>query len=147
MSSIQFCPTCNNMFYVAINMSDDNEIPTLKYYCRNCGTEDLNVTNRVVLSKVNKNERHDFSAFVNKYTKLDPTLPRISGIKCRNEACPSINTSNTESSNGQEIILMRYDDANMLYLYLCPVCDHAWKCSDTTGISNTTALGIHAIEP
>ncbi len=76
MASIPFCPNCNNMFYIAIEPSAAFDAqPTLKYYCKNCGTEDRDVSNRVVLSKTNKKGAQDFSAFVNKYTKLDPTLP------------------------------------------------------------------------
>ena len=114
MASIQFCPNCNNMYYIAIAPSATLDAqPTLIYYCKNCGTEDRNVSNRVVLSKTNKGGSQDFSAFVNKYTKLDPTLQRVSGITCANAECSTRRGRNEEehkgsdSSNGQEIILMR----------------------------------------
>jgi len=35
-----------------------------------------------------KSEKNQYAHVVNKYTKLDPTLPRISTILCPNTECP-----------------------------------------------------------
>ena len=33
----------------------------------------------------------------------------------------------TDDSLGNEIIMMRYDDKKLKYVYLCPICDTTWK--------------------
>ena len=58
----------------------------------------------------------------NKYTKMDPTLPRLNTIRCPNDRC-STNTND----EAREVIYMRYDDKNMKYMYLCCKCDFKWK--------------------
>ena len=62
---------------------------------------------------------------VHKYTKLDPTLPRVSNILCPNGDC----LTNKEDIP-REIIYIRYDDTNMKYVYLCSTCDTVWKTED-----------------
>ena len=65
------------------------------------------------------------SRIVNKYTKLDPTLPRINRIPCPNAECDT-NTKETP----REIIYIRYDDTNIKYMYLCSTCDYVWKTNE-----------------
>ena len=118
---MHFCTNCSNMYYIRINSDDTNK---LVYYCRNCGNEDkLLAIENVCVSKTQiKKTEQSFSHIINKYTKLDPTLPRINTVLCPNQDC-STNKSNTE----REIIYIRYDDTNMKYVYLCSDCDTIWK--------------------
>ncbi len=118
---MRFCKNCNNMYYIRINAENANK---LVYYCRNCGDEDDNITNEnVCVSKTQiKKTELSFNNIINKYTKLDPTLPRINNILCPNSTC----VTNTEDAP-REIIYIRYDDLNMKYVYLCSTCDHVWK--------------------
>jgi DNA-directed RNA polymerase subunit M/transcription elongation factor TFIIS len=112
------------MYYIRISADDTNK---LVYYCRNCGNEDstLNVDN-VTISKVQlKKSEQQFGHIINKYTKLDPTLPRINRILCPNPDC-STNTNGTE----REIIFIRYNDVDMKYVYLCSTCDVVWKTDE-----------------
>ena len=60
---------------------------------------------------------------INKYTKLDQTLPRVYNIPCPNKQCK---TNEKDYKNPAEIIYMRYDDANMKYTYICTTCDTKW---------------------
>jgi len=118
---MHFCSNCQNMYYIRINDNDPNK---LVYYCRQCGNEDSNITNdNICVSKlqIKKNEQ-SFTHIINKYTKLDPTLPRINTILCPNSECET-NTKNVE----REIIYIRYDDTNMKYIYLCSTCNTVWK--------------------
>jgi len=121
---MHFCTKCHNMFYVRINSDDPNK---LVYYCRNCGNEDkLLAIENVCVSKIQiKKSEQSFNHIINKYTKLDPTLPRINTILCTNVECPT-NTKGKE----REIIYIRYDDTNMKYVYLCSTCDAVWKTND-----------------
>ena len=72
---------------------------------------------------------------INKYTKLDPTLPRIYNIPCPNVQCTthSANVSSLESAANtkSEVIYMRYDDTNLKYIYICTTCDTVWKTDDS----------------
>ena len=121
---MHFCDKCDNMYYIRISDEDDNG-NNLIYYCRNCGNEDDNLTkSNICVSKtqLKKNEQK-YNHIINEYTKLDPTLPRINTIKCPNSDC----SSNNEDGTPREVIYIRYDDVNMLYIYLCANCDIVWK--------------------
>jgi DNA-directed RNA polymerase subunit RPC12/RpoP len=112
------------MYYIKIDEDNPN---SLLYYCRNCGNEDSLITeDNICVSKtqIKKGEK-SFTHFINKYTKLDPTLPRVNNILCPNKDCPT-NTKNEP----REIIYIRYDDLNVNYVYLCSTCDTTWKTED-----------------
>jgi aspartate carbamoyltransferase regulatory subunit len=112
------------MYYISISPDDSNK---LVYYCRNCGNEDstLSVEN-VTVSKVQlKKSEQEFSHIINKYTKLDPTLPRVNKILCPNSECLT-----NKEDKPREIIYIRYDEQNMKYVYLCSTCDTVWKTED-----------------
>jgi DNA-directed RNA polymerase subunit M/transcription elongation factor TFIIS len=121
---MHFCSNCSNMYYIRINEDDPN---SLVYYCRQCGNEDktIAVDNVCVSSIQLKKSERSFNHIINKYTKLDPTLPRISNILCPNSDC-STNTNDTP----REIIYIRYDDTNMKYINLCSTCDTVWNTND-----------------
>lgn len=135
---MHFCSVCANMYYISI--TPENE---LQYYCRNCGhVDDTIASENICVSKLNVKHTttpQTFSQVVNKYTKLDPTLPRINTIRCPNDECPS----NRKSASGgggaggggggerkekkSEVIYLRYDDTNLKYVYLCAKCDKVWN--------------------
>jgi len=121
---MHFCTECNNMYYISIDQNDNNK---LIYYCRNCGNTDSTLSSQnVIVSKHQlKKSEQEFSHIINKYTKLDPTLPRINNVLCPNADCPT-NKNNEE----KEIIYIRYDDTNMKYVYLCSTCDTVWKTEE-----------------
>jgi len=121
---MHFCSVCSNMYYIRINSDNTNQ---LVYYCRKCGNEDkLLAIENVCVSKTQiKKSDQTFNHIVNKYTKLDPTLPRVNTILCPNTDC----LTNTEDKE-REIIYIRYDDANMKYVYLCSECDTVWKTNE-----------------
>lgn len=127
---MHFCIKCDNMYYIRISTEDTNK---LVYYCRNCGHEDstLNVDN-VTVSKVQlKKSEQQFNHIINKYTKLDPTLPRTNRILCPNADCATnVSDGNSASPKEREIISIRYDDTNMKYVYLCSTCDTVWKTNE-----------------
>jgi len=121
---MHFCSNCKNMYYIRINENDTNK---LVYYCRQCGNEDqlLSVDNVCVSKTLLKKSEQSFSHIINKFTKLDPTLPRVNNVLCPNESC----ATNSESKE-REIIYIRYDDTNMKYVYLCSDCDTVWKTNE-----------------
>jgi DNA-directed RNA polymerase subunit M/transcription elongation factor TFIIS len=147
---MHFCTECHNMYY--IRLTDTNGIV---YYCRNCGHEDDTITidNSVVSHTSLQSGNQQYAHIVNKYTKFDPTLPRISTILCPNTECPCnrnhnatqyadratiVGTMEEEATAAtgatgaddavpREVIYMRYDDINMKYIYLCAVCSTIWN--------------------
>jgi len=127
---MHFCSKCNNMYYIRISSEDEN---VLEYYCRNCGNEDKNLTkeNICVLKEQIKKIEQKYNHIINDYTKLDPTLPRINTIKCPNSECISNKESKEKEKenkiNNREVIYIRYDDINKLYIYLCAKCDTVWN--------------------
>ena len=130
LKKMHFCSNCSNMYYISI--TPENE---LQYYCRHCGNIDNTIASEnICVSKINVKHSttpQSFSQVVNKYTKLDPTLPRIHTMRCPNDECPS----NEKASGGSvgvkkpksEIIYVRYDDTNLKYVYLCAKCDKVWN--------------------
>lgn len=119
---MHFCNKCNNMYYIRISGEDGDK---LIYYCRNCGNEDTELTkDNICVSKTQlKRNEQKYNHIINEYTKLDPTLPRINTIKCPNNEC----SSNKEKATDREVIYIRYDDINLLYIYLCAKCDTVWR--------------------
>ena len=124
---MHFCSKCGNMYYIRLSTDDETQ---LIYYCRKCGNENTTITedNVVVSKKIIVKKEQRFNHIINKYTKLDPTLPRITNIKCPNKDCNS-NKEDTDVKN--EIIYMRYDDTNMKYVYICVNCDTTWKNTES----------------
>ncbi len=123
---MKFCSNCNNMLYIRINSRDTNRI---NYYCRGCGYEDDTIQTDgvcVLKTQLRKNTQK-FNHIINRYTKFDPTLPRIYTMRCPSESC----STNVERVEHPEVIYIRYDDENMKYLYLCVACDSIWKTDDS----------------
>ena len=150
---MHFCTECGNMYYIRLTETND-----IVYYCRNCGHEDDTITiDNIVVSQTSLQSVGSNVNIVNKYTKLDPTLPRISTIQCPNSECPCNRNHNPtqyadrsaivgseekeeeeEEEAGQagqadadavprEVIYLRYDDINLKYIYLCAVCNTIWN--------------------
>ena len=111
---MRFCQVCENMFYIKVSEDGNN----LLLYCRNCENTETEVTDLCIHSS---EEYTTEETYINRFTKLDPTLPRIYKIPCPNKDCQS------NASSEPEIILLRYDNTNLKYLYLCSTCDHTWK--------------------
>ena len=123
---MKFCTKCENMYYIGINVDDPNK---LTYYCRNCKHKDdsHNEEGVCVLDTHLKHGEQKYNHIINKYTKFDPTLPRIYNVKCPNIACV---TNKEDGQKPAEVIYVRYDDDNLKYLYICSDCDTTWKTND-----------------
>ena len=117
---MHFCEKCENMYYISVSP----ETNILIYYCRHCGHKNDKISmDNICVSKLNiKRTEQKFNHLINQYTKLDPTLPRVNNIACPNDNCPT----KENTSLGNDVIFMRYDDANLKYVYICTHCDHNW---------------------
>ena len=129
---MKFCTICNNMYYITIQ---NDKSDCLSYYCRLCGHVDTEMTEDVicVLNSEIKKENPHFNQIVNKYTKFDPTLPRIFNLPCPNKDCLKTSIETTAYDEKQkkelshEVLYIRYNDNDMKYLYMCCKCDHVWN--------------------
>jgi DNA-directed RNA polymerase subunit M/transcription elongation factor TFIIS len=110
------------MFYIRLKEDDANK---LVYYCRNCGNEEENFSEETIILSTSKFEKQEkqFNYVINKYTKLDPTLPRVKNIECPNIDCKTSNDSDVE----KEILFIRFNEKDMKYVYLCSSCDNVWQ--------------------
>jgi hypothetical protein len=112
-----FCNVCENMYEIKIEANEEEENTKLVYKCNNCD---------ISIDKSNNNEAVYYQNFnhdnikrqnvVNQYTIHDNTLPRALGVKCPNENCPS---------KKPVIKYIKYDNDNMLYVYICLDCQKA----------------------
>lgn len=113
---MEFCEVCDNMLYLS-NREDDQE---LVHVCKKCGYEHTRSDETTLISSMTFSKQEQYTSVINKYTKLDPTLPRIQNIPCPQEDCPNHKV-------GRDIIYVRYDNVDLKYAYLCPLCDTVWK--------------------
>lgn len=122
---MHFCDKCDNMYYIKIDANDPNK---LVHYCRKCGNVNDQIDNNYCVSNINiKKQVKNYDNYINKYTVLDPTLPRIDNVPCPNVLCDTNKEPKTKSN---EVIFIRYDDTNLKYVYLCCHCNYSWKTSD-----------------
>lgn len=121
---MHFCGKCDNMYYLRLSEANSNK---LIHYCRNCGNEETITNNESICISNNDLIKNDqkYKYIINKYTKLDPSLPRTNTIKCPNQSCPS-----NKEDGIREIIYVRYDDDNVKYLYICSSCNFSWKIDE-----------------
>jgi DNA-directed RNA polymerase subunit M/transcription elongation factor TFIIS len=126
------------MYYIKLDEENPND---LQYYCRKCGDINKDIaSDAVIVSKtyIHKNNTN-LNQYMNQYTKLDPTLPRIKNIKCPNHLCITNRTDTDEAdaddsaskSVDNEVIYIRYDNVNLKYIYMCVHCDHIWNMSNS----------------
>ena len=122
---MKFCNVCDNMYYIQIKSEESDE---LMYYCRKCGDVcDMNMDETLAITSSNLNlDKSNFDDVINKYTKYDPTLPKVNFVTCPNESCDSHNEGKENN-----ILYIRYDE-KMKYVYLCSICDLAWKSDIST---------------
>ncbi len=128
---MHFCTVCENMYYIRLTGEEKDQ---LTYYCRKCGHEDdelIASLENICVSKTEiKASTSSYDHILNKYTKLDPTLPRIQNIQCPNVACVTNGKGEESDAPKSDILYIRYDDANMKFVYICTHCDTIWKSAD-----------------
>jgi DNA-directed RNA polymerase subunit M/transcription elongation factor TFIIS len=126
---MKFCEICKNMLYITLN-DDEN----LSYYCRNCGYTEVCLTSVCISSSSDVMKgANSYRNVINKWTKFDPTLPRVNNIPCPNNDCQT-NDEDESKKADKEVIYLRYDSKNMKYMYLCCVCDTSWIIDDKQNV-------------
>jgi DNA-directed RNA polymerase subunit M/transcription elongation factor TFIIS len=120
-----FCELCDNMLVTKIEFKAAAEDAVegssgdtnLINYCRSCNFSTDYPEKKNPVYHLNYNlELIKREHIVNKFTAKDNTLPKALGIKCPNDTCPS---------KKSDIRYIKYDDANMKYIYICIDCNNA----------------------
>jgi hypothetical protein len=123
-STMRFCPI--DGYYLFLQVSTTKETRNMAHYrlCRNCGYKEQDEKGGL-LSEILVQEKsaEGYKILLNEHTRKDPRLPHLRGvIKCPNAGCAS-NTSGQES----DIIYLKYDSVNLMYLYICDICATEWR--------------------
>ena len=132
---MEFCDVCENM----LNLITDKTDGDLKFMCKSCLTsKKVGAAFNPCVHKTNYggNEKIFYEMFINEYTFIDPTLPRSKQIHCPNCNKPDSGKQQplgplgplgpSIQKNETEVIYVRYNEADMKYLYLCCSCKSAW---------------------
>lgn len=133
--SLKFCGKCHNMLTMSVTDED------LIYRCPMCGLSEK-VSGNNPICVLSRDEHFQgggaggYDHLVNEYTKYDPTCPRTREVMCPNDNCPTrYSGSDSESSSSssrrkplrpQEAVIVRVDEVNLIYMYICVECNTRW---------------------
>lgn len=119
---MNFCETCENMLYMKVDGTN------LINYCKNCDfsiKNDYSKNSKVILNNNFETDRASYEQYISPYIKFDNTLPREHSINCPNKA-----TQHKDKKD--EVIVIKYDQGNMKYLYYCVNCENFWTTDNHT---------------
>ncbi len=118
-SVIRFCPTCRYYLYLQVEGEEQN----LFRVCRSCGYKEKDVKGGLVMeTTVREHATEGYKILLNEYTRQDPRLPRLKTIPCPDPACDS-----NHGKAPSDVIYIKHDAVNMLYMYICDVCGFTWR--------------------
>jgi hypothetical protein len=138
---MRFCALCDNMLYISLRSTaaagtgagaeagKGTGAPRLTYVCKHCGNvaeaahDEEGGATRVMLTNY-ADDQTTYQQHATRFIKFDPTLPRVSNIPCPNAECKR------PKAAAQRVIYVKYDYANLKYLYCCEHCDTFWKSGD-----------------
>ncbi len=116
-TAMKFCPVCR--YYLYLSMIDGK----LTRQCRSCSySEEEQAGGLVSYTNLEEKVNEGYKILVNEFTRMDPTLPHIDSIKCKNDECPSV-----KGRAKSDVIYIKYDNVNMKFLYICNVCGEEWR--------------------
>uniref|UniRef100_A0A6C0J8Q0 DNA-directed RNA polymerase M/15kDa subunit domain-containing protein n=1 Tax=viral metagenome TaxID=1070528 RepID=A0A6C0J8Q0_9ZZZZ len=116
---MKFCKLCDNFLYDMVEKDGGMVIKCRKTECTY--EESVTKENPVVYER-NFDVDTSVQLSINPYLKYDMTLPRFSTMVCPNRACA---TRGKES----DIVGVKLDAINVVWMYQCAVCDSMWKQS------------------
>lgn len=121
---MEFCKFCDNMLYIkhVSSTEEDKQINDVHYFCKFCGNkEDFNIHQPKLISKVSFKSDDSIDKWIKKDIEFDLTLPHVQYIQCANKECTK------ESDKDNDVVLIRYDNTGVKYIYYCTYCKHYWK--------------------
>jgi DNA-directed RNA polymerase subunit M/transcription elongation factor TFIIS len=116
------CPKCD--YYMPLQRISD-EAADLEFIrkCRNCGHQQQEEPGLVMEMTVQEKISDSYKVVLNEFTRKDPRLPHVKNLKCPNSDCPSRQPGGPES----DVIYIKYDTPNLMFIYLCNNCTTQWK--------------------
>lgn len=118
---MKFCPSCRNMLY---NIDEDtiDGKKTAVMSCRKCEyKEAVSAENPLVYEHI-LHEDKTSRLVMNPYLKNDPTLDHLSNIVCPNSDC-----SSRVGSAKPDVVSVKINEKNLIWMYQCVNCDTTWK--------------------
>jgi DNA-directed RNA polymerase subunit M/transcription elongation factor TFIIS len=117
---MKFCPDCKNMLYT---IEQSEGAPGVALKCRKCPYSEAAPA---LLYEHNLRVDTTTQLVSNPYLTKDPTLPRFTTLQCHNEQCPS-------RDGESDIVGVKIDAANTVWMYQCAVCQSSWTQSARRG--------------
>jgi DNA-directed RNA polymerase subunit M/transcription elongation factor TFIIS len=118
-SSLRYCPVCENYLYMQV----DAESQELRRVCRKCGFKEEDAKGGLVMEMmIQQKSSEGYKILLNEFTRKDPRLPHIrKNITCPNTVCDS-----NKGGKEPDVIYIKYDVVNLMYLYICDICGEQW---------------------
>lgn len=115
---MKFCPKCENYLYL------DTKSAQLLRVCRTCGYSEEDKEGGFVMETiVQERSSEGYKILLNEFTRQDPTLPHVNTLPCPNtQSCPT-----NLSKQPRDVIIIKYDNQNMKFIYICNVCGTQWR--------------------
>lgn len=118
-SSLKFCAVCDNYLYMQV----DAESQELTRLCRKCGYKEQDTTGGLVMEMmIQEDSAEGYKVLLNEFTRKDPRLPHIR----KNITCPNLVCDSNKGGKDPDVIYIKYDLVNMMYLYICDICGEKW---------------------
>jgi DNA-directed RNA polymerase subunit M/transcription elongation factor TFIIS len=118
-SSLRYCPVCENYLYMQV----DAESQELRRVCRKCGFKEEDAKGGLVMEMmIQQKSSEGYKILLNEFSRKDPRLPHIrKNITCPNTVCDS-----NKGGKEPDVIYIKYDVVNLMYLYICDICGEQW---------------------
>jgi DNA-directed RNA polymerase subunit M/transcription elongation factor TFIIS len=118
-SSLRYCPVCENYLFMKV----DGEDQQLWRDCRKCGFREKDNKGGLVMEMmIQERSAEGYKILLNEFTRKDPRLPHIR----KNIACPNVACDSNRGGHDPDVIYIKYDVVNLMYLYICDICGEQW---------------------
>ena len=111
---MQFCAVCDNMLFMNV---DKDEV--LTFVCRKCNNVVTHAKTTLCVKPDYGDDEEAFRSKMNANTVHDPTCQRVDTIACTQCDVKPV-----------EMIVVKYDDRQMKYAYMCQHCRHVYTATD-----------------
>jgi len=117
---MEFCNFCNNMMYIK---DDEDDKFNVKLYCKCCSYEKQisNENSSTLILQNTYDKKVDYKKHINPNIEYDITIPHVDNICCPNENCSK------KESEKNDVMYIKIDHINLIYVYYCTYCKHFWK--------------------
>ena len=114
-SNLRFCPVCENYLYTDVD-ADSMDL------FRVCRKEKDTKGGLVMEMMIQQQSAEGYKILLNEFTRKDPRLPHIR----KNITCPNVGCDSNKGGKDPDVIYIKYDAVNLLYLYICDICGEKW---------------------